>query len=359
MLVGDVVERHLVGAHEVCEPHLVGLLADLARDRIDHQLHGVADVRARDAAIGKLRALVGDDARGLAAIDRNVIRAGQDGRDLRGLDGGGEGIGRVGAGIDRGLRVERDELALLVGIGRDRVVMLAAIRVRGELLAPVFQPAHRMAALHREPAQADFLGGQDRLVAEAAADVGRDDANLNLGKLQNLREAGADDVRKLGGAVQDQLALSRASHSATKPRHSIGDMTWRAVRNSRVTFTGAVLAAASTGPSKPTSRKTFRLMVSWIQHAARLLRLEHVDDRRQFLVFDDDLRRDVFRLGARVGDAHRDQLADMADLVGDQRRLLRRLEAGQRRYRPDAGDALQVLGGENGRPAGGRGCGCR
>ena len=213
MLVGDVVERHLVGAHQVRQPHLVGLLADLARDRIDHQLHGVADVRARDAAIGKLRALVGHDAGRPAAIDRNVIRAGQDRRDLRGLDGGGEGIGRVGAGIDRGLGVERDELSLLVGVGRDRVVMFAAIGVRGELLAPVFEPAHRMAALHRQPAQADFLGGENRLVAEAAADVGRHHANLNFGNLQHLREAGADHVRKLGGAVQGQLALSCLPHA--------------------------------------------------------------------------------------------------------------------------------------------------
>ena len=80
MLVGDVVERHLLGADEICQANLVGLLADLARDRVDHQLHGVADVRPRDAAIGKLRAFVGDDRRGLAAIDRNVIRAGQDRR---------------------------------------------------------------------------------------------------------------------------------------------------------------------------------------------------------------------------------------------------------------------------------------
>ena len=70
------------------------------------------------------------------------------------------------------------------------------------------------------------------------------------------------------------------------------------------------------------------------QHAARLLRLEHVDDRRQLFVFDDDLSRDVFRLGARVGDAHGDQFADVADFVGDQRRLLRRLKPGQREIPP-------------------------
>ncbi len=346
VLVGDVVERHLVGAHQVRKPHLVRLLADLARDRIDHQLHRVADVRARDAAIGKLRALVGHDAGGPAAIDRNIIRAGQDRRDLRGLDGGGEGIGRVGSGIDRGLGLERDELALLVGVGRDRVVMFAAIGVRRELLAPVFEPAHRMAALHRQPAQADLLGGQNRLVAEAAADVGRHHANLNLGNLQNLRKAGADDVRKLGGAVQRQLALSCLPHgneaAAFDRRHDMARGAELACHLHRRGPGGGLHRTVETDFEKHVSLDGVVDL-----DAARLLRLEHVHDRRQFLVVDGDLRRDVLRFGAGVGDAHRDQLADMADPVGDQRRLLRRLEAGQGRYRTDIRDAFQVLGDEN------------
>ena len=196
MLVGDVVERHLVGTDQICEPDLVGLLADLPRDRVDHQLHGVADVRPRDAAIGQLRAFVGDDRGGLAAIDRNVIRARQDGADLRGLDRGGERVGRIGAGIDRRLGVERQEFSLLVGIGRDRVVMFAAVGVGGQLFAPVLKPADRMTAPHRQPAQADFLAGEDRLVAEASAHVGRDHANLDFGNLQDLRQPGADDMRE-------------------------------------------------------------------------------------------------------------------------------------------------------------------
>ena len=111
-----------------------------------------------------------------------------------------------------------------------------------------------MAAPHGEPAQADLLAGEDRLVAEAAAHVGRDHANLNFGQPEHLREPGANHMGKLGRAVQDQLAAAASSHCATKPRHSIGDITWRAVRSSRVIFTGAVCAAASIGPSKPTSR---------------------------------------------------------------------------------------------------------
>ena len=86
------------------------------------------------------------------------------------------------------------------------------------------------------------------------------------------------------------------------------------------------------------------------QHAARFLGLEHVDDRRQFLILDDNLRRDVFGFGARVGDAHGDQFANVADLVDDERRLFRCLKSGEGRYRPDGADVGEVFGGKNRRP---------
>ena len=48
------------------------------------------------------------------------------------------------------------------------------------------------------------------------------------------------------------------------------------------------------------------------KHAAGFLRFEHVDDRRQLLVFERDLGGDVLRLRPRVRDAHGDQFADVA-----------------------------------------------
>ena len=122
-----------------------------------------------------------------------------------------------------------------------RIVMLAAVCVRGQLLAPVLEPAHRMAAPHGEPAQANFLAGQDRLVAEAAAHVGRDHANLDFGQPAAPAPARCEPHGETGSRHAGSTGCSRASHCATKPRHSIGDITWRAVRSSRVTFTGAVL----------------------------------------------------------------------------------------------------------------------
>ena len=112
-------------------------------------------------------------------------------------------------------------------------MVLAAVGVGGELLAPVLDPAHRAAAAQREPGEADFLGQQDALVAEAAADVGRDHPDLALVEAEAFGEAGADDVRHLRGGVHHQLPERGGPSAATTPRPSSGAMHCRAVRSRR------------------------------------------------------------------------------------------------------------------------------
>ena len=46
------------------------------------------------------------------------------------------------------------------------------------MLAPILDPAHRMADLQRDRGDGDVLRHDAVLAAEAAADVGRDDADL-------------------------------------------------------------------------------------------------------------------------------------------------------------------------------------
>src|SRR5215203_4657337 len=87
--------------------------------------------------------------------------------------------------------------------------MFAAVCVRGELFAAVFKPSHRHAAPYREPREANFLPRENCLVAETSAHIRRDNANLDFGNLQNLRQAGANDMGELGRAMQDQLTESR------------------------------------------------------------------------------------------------------------------------------------------------------
>src|SRR5262249_61220820 len=59
MLVGDVVERHLIGRDEISDAYEVWLDPRLARDRVEHELEREADTGARDTAIRQDRAFVG------------------------------------------------------------------------------------------------------------------------------------------------------------------------------------------------------------------------------------------------------------------------------------------------------------
>lgn len=76
-------------------------------------------------------------------------------------------------------------------------MMFAAVRVRGQLFAAIFQPPHGMAAPHGEPAQTDFFSRNNCLIAEAATNIGGNDANLNFGNLQGPGKTGTYHVRKL------------------------------------------------------------------------------------------------------------------------------------------------------------------
>ena len=56
------------------------------------------------------------------------------------------------------------------------------------MLAAVLDPAHRMADLQRDRGDGDVLRHDAVLAAEAAADVGRDDADLVLRQAERLGE---------------------------------------------------------------------------------------------------------------------------------------------------------------------------
>ena len=79
------------------------------------------------------------------------------------------------------------------------------------------------------------------------------------------------------------------------------------------------------------------------EHGFGLLSLQHVDHGWQLVIVERDLRGDVLGFGARIGNAHCNEFADLPDLVGYQRRLLGRLEAGKRRHRPQRPHIGEVL----------------
>ena len=66
------------------------------------------------------------------------------------------------------------------------------------MLAPILDPAQRTLELARARRRAHTSSAQqDALVAEAAADIGRDDADLCPVEAEALGKAGAHDMRQL------------------------------------------------------------------------------------------------------------------------------------------------------------------
>src|SRR5580700_8256728 len=85
-------------------------------------------------------------------------------------------------------------------------MVLAAIGVGSEMLAAVLQPAHRIIDALREPGQRHLLAAQQALVAEAAADVGRNDPECTMGEAEAFAQAGLHRMWKLGRSEERELS---------------------------------------------------------------------------------------------------------------------------------------------------------
>ena len=139
--------------------------------------------------------------------------------------------------------------------------------------------------------------------------------------------------------------------TATQPRPSIGAMHCRPVEIVRVDLDRRIEGRRNACID---GRLEENVVAPVLVHerGARLARRAHVADRRQFFEIQGYARRDILGFGARRRDAHGDELADMPDLAGRERRLLGDLEARQSRHCPDRVDAAQIRRGENPIPNG-------
>ena len=344
--LGDVVEGHLLGPHQALEAQLAGLDADLAGQRIKRHLQREAHAGASHAAVGEDGRLVGGDRVGAAAVVREVVEARQDRAHLPRLQARRERIGRVGPGIDGRLAVERQQPAVRVGVGGQHVVMLAAVGVGGQVLAPVLDPLQRDAELARRPRQRHLLGAQDALVAEAAADIGRHHADLALVDAEAFGEAGADDVGLLRRGVHDELAEPRVplrdhaaplerAHDLARgpqlPRDGVGGLGF-----------GCLEVRLHVGDEE-------QVIAPGLVHqrCAGLAAIEHVGHDGQRLEVELDRGRQILGLRPRRRDAHGHELADVAHLARGEDRLGRGLEARQRRVGADRQHAREVRGDED------------
>src|ERR1700728_4929713 len=84
-------------------------------------------------------------------------------------------------------------------------MMLLAVGPRDEVLSAVFYVAEWTLEGQCEPGDANFLRLQHAFVAEAAADIGRDDADASFLDPDALGQSDTDNVRHLCRGVNHEL----------------------------------------------------------------------------------------------------------------------------------------------------------
>ena len=189
-------------------PQLGRIHAELVR----HDVHGALDAvgglgHAERAAIGDAAGrLVGVDAVHADVRDREIVGSGDDVEEARRPLGRDRRRRRTRRDRRWCRRAARD-LAVLGRRDLRRHVVVARERGGREVLDAVLDPFDRPAGHDRGDDRADVARIGADLVAEAAADVGRDDVDLVLGDLRDQRGDRADDVRRLERAPDRELAL--------------------------------------------------------------------------------------------------------------------------------------------------------
>jgi hypothetical protein len=234
-----------------------------------------------------------------------------------------------------GLRVGEERAVIGVGVHPDAEDL--AIAAQGQLALEVdvpgepggdqvpglvLDPLDRALQQDRGQDRADVAGVDRHLVAEPAADVRRDDPDHVLGQFRDHGHRGPDDVRRLRGHVDRQLgrrpvevgdgraALDRRRVRARVVQLQLGD-------DIRL-LEGPV--GAGRVADFPVVDDVVGLVFLVIPDDRRALgdRLPRVDDRRQWLVVDDDRLAGVLGDVRVVGDDARDFLTLEPDLVGRQ-----------------------------------------
>ena len=168
--------RHVLGLDVVALPHLDRVELELVRDDVDHALGEPEVLHARVAAVRRARRLVRRDLRELEADVPPLVDARC---DLRPDDAAERLVAEPRAGVVERLRAEAEQRAVVLH-GDLGVVepALVAVRHRHVEVGAPFRPLHRPVELAREQAARDELRMRRDLVAEAAADVLRDEAQL-------------------------------------------------------------------------------------------------------------------------------------------------------------------------------------
>ncbi len=176
--------------------------AERGRGLVHQALDRERDDRARHAAIGRHGAGVGGDAARAAGIGAQIVRPRHFRHRHQRLDAAGGRKARIGADIGDDVGCKRDELAVGVEAAFQLDVLVAAVKARDQIFAPVLAPGKRAAKPPRQIDQHGVFGRQRHFLPEAAADIGRHHAQLGFGESEHVGDRRAHQMRHLGGASE-------------------------------------------------------------------------------------------------------------------------------------------------------------
>ena len=210
----------------------------------------------RVAAVRRHRRLVRAD---LREVDADVAPAVAARRDLRPDDAAERLVAREGAAVVD--RAHREAEHRPVRLHRHLDVeerALVAVRVRRVLVGPPLRPLHGPVQLAREQAARDVLRVQRDLVAEAAADVLGDEAQLVDADAQRGRHPDRADARHLVVAVD--RPLPGAAVELDEARRSIRAESTRSGRSAAARCWTTWSASASAASKSPQSKTPYQTM---------------------------------------------------------------------------------------------------
>ena len=318
--------RELLGTQEVLQPQRDRIDAQLVGEQVDQPLDEVD--RLRDPE----RAGVGDAAGRLVGVHRGhravrrleVVAAGEDAEEAAGELHRRRGAVE-GAVVGQDVAAHREDPAVPRRGDLALHDVVAGEAAGGEVLGAVLGPLHRPAGDHRADDGAHVARVDRDLVAEAAADVGRDDPDAVLGDAGVVGVQRAVRVRRLGRAREGELLLDAVvvGHRAAglerrrvHPREDDllldRDLRPREDRGGLGGVAGLPVEAVVVG---------LALDVVTDQRRLRVERMAYVDDRLEHVVLDVDQLERVPGGIPVLGDDEGDLLALEPDLVRGQHRL--------------------------------------
>ena len=315
-----------VGRDQVAAPELGRVDAHLAGGDIDDALHHEGRFRAPGAAHRVDRRGVGVDRLDLAVDVLGGVLALQQGAVEVGRHRRGEGR-EVGAHVGDGLDPEAEELAVLVECELGMGGVVAPMGVGDEGLGAVGGPFDGTPDPLRGPDDYGFLGVDEDLRAEAAADVGRDHAQLVLGRDGHEgRQHQARHMRILAGVVEGVAVAGGVVLADRRARlDGVGDdAVVDEVEPGDVAGRGEGGVGRRPVADLPVVAGVAGHVVVHL-HRALPVGAFDVDLRRQHLVVDDHGLGAVARLLLGLGDDDGDRVTDMANPLLGQRRMGRHL----------------------------------